>query len=63
MQQHSGDENIIKQPAEIPIKPSDYLGPPVSKLSRTQSLRTSIRPLGIANRGDKDVSFKGVVKV
>ena len=50
MQQHSGDDSIIK-PA---IESSDYLGPPSSKLSRTQSLRTNIRPAGIANR-DKDV--------
>ena len=54
MQQHSGDENLIKPSTDIPIKTNDYLGPPSSKLSRTQSLRTNIRPLGVANH-DKNV--------
>jgi hypothetical protein len=55
MQQHSGDENLIKSSMiDVSIKSNDYLGPPSSKLSRTQSLRSNIRPLGVANR-DKDV--------
>jgi hypothetical protein len=54
MQQHSGDENLIKSSIDVSIKSNDYLGPPSSKLSRTQSLRSNIRPLGVANR-DKDV--------
>lgn len=53
MQQHSGDENLIKSSLDVSIKSNDYLGPPSSKLSRTQSLRSNIRPLGVANR-DKD---------
>lgn len=52
MQKNSGaDENSIKSTTtDLSINTNDYLGPPSSKLSRTQSLRTNIRPLGVANR-------------
>lgn len=68
MQQHTGTENLMKSASTISTDlstkgtSSEYLGPPHSKLIRTQSLRGSIRPLGASNHADKEVKFNQIHK-